>query len=87
MESPIEFGKVWAMARRDMSKWATYRTQASTSLIGGVLGIITWGLSATFVNRQVPQYNTDYVSFLIIGILISSLILPLSQGVQASINP
>ncbi|MGD0477838.1 MAG: ABC transporter permease [Nitrososphaerales archaeon] len=87
MESPIEFGKVWAMARRDMSAWGTYKTQAVLSILSGVLGIVTWGLSSTYVNRPVPQYNTDYVSFLIVGILISSLILPLQSGVQSRINP
>ena len=75
------------MAKRDMSKWATYRTQAIISILGAALGIVTWGLNSTYVNRSVPQYNTDYVSFLIVGILISSLILPLQQGVQSRISP
>ncbi|MDA4127898.1 MAG: ABC transporter permease [Thaumarchaeota archaeon] len=87
MESPVELGKVWAMTRRDMNKWATYKTQATTSILGGLLGIVSWGLNATFVNRLVPDYNTNYVSFLIVGVLISSLILPLSQGIQGSVSP
>lgn len=87
MDFPIEFGKVWSMTRRDISRWATYKTQATLSILGGVLGIVTWGLNSTYVNRAVPQYNTDYVSFLIVGILISSLILPLQQGVQSRISP
>ena len=87
MEFPIEFRKVWSMTRRDITRWATYKTQATIGILGGVLGIITWGLNSTFVNRPVPQYNTDYVSFLIVGILISSLILPLQQGVQSRISP
>jgi hypothetical protein len=87
MEFPIEFGKAWAMAKRDMSSWGTYKTQAVLSILGGVLGIISWGLSSTYVNKPVTQYNTDYVSFLIVGILISSLILPLQAGVQSRINP
>ena len=87
MESPIEFGKVLAMARRDMKTWATYRTQAVTSLISGVLGILSWGLNATYVNRSVPQYNTDYISFLIVGVLITSLIIPVGSGVQSRISP
>jgi ABC-type multidrug transport system permease subunit len=86
MEFPIEFGKAWALARRDMSKWATYKTQAATSIIGGALGIVSWGLNATYVKRPVAQYNTDYVSFLIVGILISSLILPVAQGVQNRVS-
>jgi ABC-2 type transport system permease protein len=87
MEFPIEFRKVWSMARRDITQWGTYKTQATLSILGGVLGIVTWGLSSTYVNRPVPQYNTDYVSFLIVGILISSLILPLQAGVQSRISP
>lgn len=87
MESPIELRKVWSMARRDMSKWASYKTQAVISILAAAIGIISWGLNSTYVNRAVPEYNTDYVSFLIIGILISSLILPLQQGVQSRISP
>src|SRR5579875_3152838 len=87
MEFPIEFSKVWAMARRDMSRWSTYKTQAIISILGGALGIISWGLNSTYVNRPVPEYNTNYVSFLVVGVLISSLILPLQQGVQSRISP
>jgi hypothetical protein len=75
------------MAKRDISRWATYKTQATISVLGASLGVVTWGLNSTYVNRAVPQYNTDYVSFLIVGILISSLILPLQQGVQSRISP
>lgn len=70
-----------------MSRWTTYKTQAAISILGGVLGIVTWGLNSTYVNRTVTQYNTDYVSYLIVGILISSLILPLQQGIQTRISP
>ena len=87
MESPIELRKVWSMTKRDISRWATYKTQAAISILGAALGIITWGLNSNYVNRAVPQYNTDYVSFLIIGILISSQILPLQQGIQSRVSP
>jgi ABC-2 type transport system permease protein len=87
MESPIEFRKAWSMAKKDISRWASYKTQAAISTLGAALGIVTWGLNSTYVNRPVPQYNTDYVSFLIVGILISSLILPLQQGIQSRISP
>jgi ABC-2 type transport system permease protein len=87
MNSPIELRKVLVMARRDINRWSTYKTQAIIGILGGALGIISWGLNSTYVNRPVPQYNTDYVSFLIIGILISSLILPLQQGIQSRISP
>lgn len=87
MEMPIEFGKVWAMTRRDIARWSTYKTQAIVTILGGVLGIISWGLNSTYVNRPVAEYNTNYISFLIVGILISSLILPLQQGIQNRISP
>jgi ABC-2 type transport system permease protein len=93
MESPIEFGKVWSMAKRDISRWSTYKTQAVISILGAALGIIAWGLTSTFVNKTytvttwVGSYTTDYVSFLITGILVSSLILPLQQGIQSRISP
>ena len=75
------------MAKRDIYRWATYKTQAVIGVLSAGLGIVTWGLNSTYVNRAVTQYNTDYVSYLIVGILISSLILPLQQGVQSRISP
>jgi len=71
---------------RDMRNWTTYKTAAITGILGSVLGIASWGLNSTFVNRAVPEYNTDYVSFLMTGILISNLILPLGYGVS-KLNP
>jgi hypothetical protein len=52
-----------------------------------LLGIATWGFTATFNKALVSQYNTNYVSFLIIGILVTNLILPLGTGVQKQLNP
>lgn len=87
MESPIEFGKVWALTKRDIYNWSTYKSQAFTTIIGGLLGVATWGFTATFNTALVPEYNTDYVSFLIVGILVTNLILPLGTGVQKQLNP
>lgn len=87
IESPIEFKKIWALTRRDMSKWATYKSSAITTLLAGTIGVASWGLTATFRNVAVPDYNTDYVSFLVVGILISGLILPLGFGAQNRLNP
>jgi ABC-2 type transporter. len=87
MESPLDFRKVWALVRRDATNWASYKSQIVTTILTALVGIGSWGLNATFRNVAVPEYNTDYVSFLIIGILVSNLIMPLSQGIQRTINP
>ncbi len=42
--------------------------------------------TGTIASRR-PQYNTDYVSFLIVGILVTNLVLPLGSGVQKQLNP
>lgn len=47
----------------------------------------SWGFSALYRNVQVTQYNTDYVSFLITGIIVSNLIMPLGSGVSKGLNP
>src|SRR5437899_1473565 len=86
MAFPIEFRKVWALAMRDMSQWATYRSTALTTILGSAIGVASWGLNATFRNVPVPQYNTDYVSFLVVGILVSNLISPLTSGVTSRLN-
>ncbi|MDA4118520.1 MAG: hypothetical protein OK455_09280, partial [Thaumarchaeota archaeon] len=87
MEFPIEFSKVWALTKRDIYNWSTYKSSAITTVVGGLIGIAAWGLGSTFVNRPVPEYNTDYVSFLIIGVLISNLVIPFGSGVQKQLNP
>ena len=86
MALPIEFRKVWALTRRDMNQWATYRSTALTTLLGSSIGVASWGLNASFRNVPVPEYNTDYVSFLVVGILVSNLILPISSGVSGRLN-
>jgi ABC-2 type transport system permease protein len=86
MAFPIEFRKVWALTRRDMNQWATYRSTALTTLLGSSIGVASWGLNATFRNVPVPEYNADYVSFLVVGILVANLVLPLSAGVSTRLN-
>ena len=87
MESPLELGKIWALTRRDMSRWVTYKSQVITTIMTGSIAVATWGINGSYRNVQVPQYNCDYVSFLIVGIVISNLILPLTQGMQSRLNP
>ena len=83
----LESRKIWALTKRDIYNWSSYKSQIITTLLGGIVGIATWGVNSTYVNRPVPEYNTNYLSFLMVGILITNLILPLSQGLQNRLNP
>jgi ABC-2 type transport system permease protein len=84
---PIEPRKIWALTKRDFYNWTTYKSQAITTTLGALVGIAIWGFTGSFRNIPVPEYNTDYVSFLVVGVLVTSVILPLSSGVQKQLNP
>ncbi|MGI0079831.1 MAG: ABC transporter permease, partial [Nitrososphaerales archaeon] len=94
-EFPFEPRKSLALIHRDMTRWASYKTQAFTSIIGGLIGIASWGFIGTFNQAPVtqtagifgPAYQTSYVSFLVSGILVAQLVMPLNQGVQSRVNP
>lgn len=87
MESPLEIRRVLALVRRDFYNWSSYKSQIITNILTAMIGVVTWGINANYLNRPVLQYGTDYVSFLITGILIANLILPLGLGIQKAINP
>jgi ABC-type multidrug transport system permease subunit len=87
MQSPIELRKVWALTKRDIYNWSTYKSQILTTVATSLIGVAAWGVNADYRNILVPQYNTDYVSFLIVGILVTNLVLPLGSGVQRQLNP
>ena len=87
MQSPFEFGKIWALTKRDIYNWSTYKSQILTTVATSIIGVAAWGINADYRNISVPQYNTDYVSFLIVGILVTNLVLPLGSGVQKQLNP
>ena len=82
-----EAKKVIALTRRDMLNWASYKSQMMTTIATSILALASWGFIATFRNVPVPEYNTDYVSFLIVGILVSQGIIPLSKGINKQLNP
>ncbi len=48
------------------------------------IGVLAWGFNALYRNRPVYEYNTDYISFLIVGIIIGSIIMPASQAGRIS---
>ncbi|MEM3638085.1 MAG: ABC transporter permease [Conexivisphaerales archaeon] len=87
MQFPIEFRKVWALTKKDMYNWSTYKSQAITTILGALIGVASWGFIASYRNVTVPEYNADYVSYLLIGILVSNVILPISTGLQTRLNP
>ena len=79
--------KILALTKRDVYNWTSYKSQIITTVLGGVVGVATWGVNSTYVNRPVPEYNTNYLSFLMVGILITNLIMPLSSGLSSRLNP
>jgi ABC-type multidrug transport system permease subunit len=59
-----------------------------TQFINIFIGVLSWGVGAAYVQRPVYEmYGSDYISFLIVGIAINNLIMPLVQGVQRQLNP
>ncbi len=90
MEIPIALKQIIAFTKRDFHSWTTYRTVVITQIINIFIGVFSWGVTATYVNKPVSQMygpGTTYISFLIVGIAISNLIMPLVQGVQGQLNP
>jgi hypothetical protein len=77
-----------AFTKRDVFSWTTYRTAAITQIIGILIGVFSWGISAAYVQRPVQEmYGSDYISFLLVGMAVSNLIMPLVLGVQNQLNP
>lgn len=88
MNIPIELKQIIAFTKRDFYSWTTYRTAVITQLINVFIGVFSWGVSATYVQKPVQEmYNSDYISFLVVGIAISNLIMPLAQGIERQLNP
>jgi ABC-type multidrug transport system permease subunit len=59
-----------------------------TQLINIFIGVFSWGVRAAYVQRPVSEmYGSDYISFLVVGIAIGNLVMPLVQGVQRQLNP
>jgi hypothetical protein len=86
IESPIDFRKAWALVLRDIYNWTSYKSQVVTGIGTAVIGIASWGFLGTFNSASVPEYNTNYVSFLLSGVLLSTVLLPAS-GVSTRFSP
>jgi len=80
--------QIYAFMKRDFFSWTTYRTAAITQVVGILIGVFSWGIGAAYVQRPVPEmYGSDYISFLLVGVAVSNLIMPLVLGVQNQLNP
>ena len=88
MEIPIQLKQVAAFTKRDFFSWTTYKTAMTTQLINILIGVFSWGVAAKYVQKPVTEmYHSDYVSFLVVGVAISNLVMPLVQGVERQLNP
>jgi len=85
---PIALKQIIAFTKRDFQSWSSYKTTVISQLINIFIGVFAWGVRASYVQREVTEmYGSDYISFLIVGVAISNLILPLVQGVERRLNP
>ena len=88
MELPIQLKQIIAFTKRDFFSWTTYKTAMTTQLINIIIGVFSWGIAASYVQKPVAEmYNSDYVSFLVVGVAIGNLVMPLVQGVERQLNP
>jgi len=83
----VALRQIVAFTKRDMYGWSTYKTAAITQLISVLVGVLAWGINATYLDRRVLEYNTDYISFLIVGLVIGNMVMPIAQGVERRLNP
>jgi hypothetical protein len=58
-----------------------------TTALASAVGLASWGFNATCRDVPVPQYNTDFVSFLVVGILVGNIMMSLSSGLDRRIKP
>jgi hypothetical protein len=88
VEIPIEIKQVVAFTGRDFQSWTSYRTAMITQVISIFIAVFSWGVAASYVQKPVQEmYNSDYISFLVAGVAISNLVMPIAQGVGSTLNP
>ena len=91
----IEWNKVWALLRRDMSNWTSYKMQVVIAILGALVGFASWGFNASYRNVTVTLYSyqttpvaqVSYLSFIVTGILVSNVVLSLTGGVTSGLRP
>ncbi len=88
MDIPLSLKQVAAFTQRDMQSWTSYNTALVTQVINIFIGVFSWGVAAAYVQKPVQEmYDSDYISFLVVGVAISNLIMPIVQGVERQLNP
>jgi ABC-2 type transport system permease protein len=95
IQSPIEWGKVWALMRRDAKTWSSYKMQMVIAVLGALVGFASWGFNASYRNVTVqfqsftptPVYQISYLSFIVTGILVSNVVLSLTAGLTNGLRP
>ncbi len=88
MEMPLALKQIIAFTQRDAQSWTSYKTAMITQIINIFIGVFAWGVAAAYVQKPVQEmYNSDYISFLIVGVAISNLVMPIVQGVERQLNP
>jgi hypothetical protein len=84
----IALKQIIAFTQRDAQSWTSYKTAVITQVVSIFTGVFAWGVGAAYVQKPVQEmYNSDYISFLIVGVAISNLVLPIVQGVERQLNP
>lgn len=88
MNIPVQLKQIIAFTKRDFYSWSTYRTLVITQILSILIGVFSWGINASYVQKPVNEmYGSDYISFLVVGVAIGNLIMPLVQGMQRQLNP
>lgn len=88
MAFSIWLRQILAFTKRDFHSWTTYRTAAITQFVSIFIGVFSWGVGAAYVQKPVREmYASDYISFLLVGIAVSNLIMPLVEGMERQMNP
>lgn len=87
MDLHTPLSQIWVLMKRSFRMWTTYKLMVVTGLLNVAIGIVAWGVMATYRNRTVPEYGTDYISFLITGIVIANVVMPMSRGLDRFNSP
>jgi ABC-2 type transport system permease protein len=90
----IEWGKVTALMRKDMSNWASYKLQVLSSITSALVGFASWGFNASYRNIPVTlstfsasSYQASYLAYIVTGILVTNVVLSLNTSVRGGLRP
>jgi ABC-2 type transport system permease protein len=90
----IEWSKVLALMRKDMSNWASYKLQVLASITGALVGFASWGFNASYRNIAVTltsfsasTYQASYLAYIVTGVLVSNVVLSLGSSVRGGLRP